>query len=455
MATTHPMRQGTYTTSSGYGPRWGTNHNGIDFAAPLGTPIYATEDGTIIQGRDRNPGSVGGFGNWIWQDSQRECGRDFIYGHMRHADIYVKAGDRVKAGQMIARVGSEGTSTGPHLHFEEWTPPGRTGGRPVDPAPRLRNALNPGDAPAPPQPPAPAKTLPAGAKGRDYYTLQPDKVHLLDRHYTRGRAGQRIQFVTRHHLMYIGEVEDVVDKIWRTRQASAHIVIGPTGRVGQAVWDSNTAWANASQWANQRTLAIEHSNITGRVHGNDFHPDSWNISDETIISGARWAAATCYHEKLGVPEYGKNIRDHFEFTATGCPVHLQGPKTGNAWGGKAGKYHNEWMEEAVAFYHQLAQKQVNPDGSPLTLTVPKEANMSSTILGGVSAAALNDAKNYAKDAARDAADIREQLRGQNDQGWEQLGQNEHGQNLTLVDAVAAIRHDIAAVSRKIDQLGGK
>ena len=81
--------------------------------------------------------------------------------------------------------------------------------------------------------------------------------------------------------------------------------------------------------------------------------------------------------------------------------------------------------------------------------------MSSTILGGVSAAALNDAKNYAKDAARDAADIREQLRGQNDQGWEQLGQNENGQNLTLVDAVAALRHDVAALSRKIDQLGGK
>ena len=154
MVTTHPMKPGTYTVSSGFGPRWGTNHNGQDFAAPLGTPIYATEDGVIVEGNDRSPGSVGGFGNWIWQDSQRECGRDFVYGHMRHADIYVRKGDRVKAGQLIARVGSEGGSTGPHLHFEEWTAPGRIGGKPVDPAPRLRGAKWPGGTTPAPKPTA-------------------------------------------------------------------------------------------------------------------------------------------------------------------------------------------------------------------------------------------------------------------------------------------------------------
>ena len=48
-----------------------------------------------------------------------------------------------------------------------------------------------------------------------------------------------------------------------------------------------------------------------------------------------------------------------------------------------------------------------------------------------------------------------QLRGPQGQGWPQLGQNDQGQNLTLVDAVAAIRHDLAAMSRKIDQMGDK
>ena len=48
-----------------------------------------------------------------------------------------------------------------------------------------------------------------------------------------------------------------------------------------------------------------------------------------------------------------------------------------------------------------------------------------------------------------------QLRGPHGQGWPQLGQNQHGQNLTLVDAVAALRHDVAALDRKIDQMGDK
>lgn len=189
---------------------------------------------------------------------------------------------------------------------------------------------------------------------RDYYTLQPDKIYRVGKHYTPGRAGQKVQFITRHHLMYIGEGEAVVDEIWNHRPASAHHVIGPTGRWVQTVYDNDTAWANASQWANQRTIAIEHSNNSGRARNQgDFHPDSWNISNETIISGARVAAAYCLYFNLGRPVYGKNIRDHFEFTATGCPVHLSGPRAGNGFGGRAGKYHQQWMDEAQRFYDEL------------------------------------------------------------------------------------------------------
>lgn len=143
---TYPLKEGTYTLSSGYGPRWGTFHAGLDFAAPLGTPIYAVADGVIVQGADRAPGSVSGFGNWIWQDSQAQHGVDLIYGHMRHSDILVRAGDRVTAGQMIARVGNEGGSTGPHLHFEVWGPPGRVGGSHRDPAMWLSDAQQPKEA---------------------------------------------------------------------------------------------------------------------------------------------------------------------------------------------------------------------------------------------------------------------------------------------------------------------
>lgn len=138
-----PLRKGTYTISSGFRPANRPDHNGTDFAAKLGVPIYAVADGIIIEGKDRKAGSVSGFGNWIWQDSQKEFSKDFIYGHMRHQDILVQKGDRVKAGQLIAHVGSEGQSSGPHLHFEVWNPPGRVGGVPIDPMAWLVGAIDP------------------------------------------------------------------------------------------------------------------------------------------------------------------------------------------------------------------------------------------------------------------------------------------------------------------------
>ena len=125
----HPMRGEKYTVSSKYGQRSGGHHNGTDFAAAHGTPIYAPADGVVVQGRDRAQGSVQGFGSWIWIDSQSAVGKDFIFGHVHHPGIKVRRGDKVTAGQMIGVVGNEGQSTGPHLHFEVWGPPGREGGR--------------------------------------------------------------------------------------------------------------------------------------------------------------------------------------------------------------------------------------------------------------------------------------------------------------------------------------
>src|SRR5699024_10033953 len=142
----HPMGEdnGVWRVSSGYGSRWGAFHAGLDFAAPLGTPIYAVADATVVQGNERAPGSVSGFGNWVWLDAQAMVDNDIIYGHMRHHEIYVKRGDRVKAGDLIARVGNEGGSTGPHAHFEVWGFPGRKGGKHEEPAPLLKKNINAG-----------------------------------------------------------------------------------------------------------------------------------------------------------------------------------------------------------------------------------------------------------------------------------------------------------------------
>ena len=114
--------EGTFT--SGFEPRWGSFHRGIDIANANGTPILAAMDGIVI---DSGPAS--GFGNWI--RIKHEDGTITVYGHMETLDVSV--GETVHAGQKIAGMGNLGFSTGSHLHFEVY-PDGNTA---VDPVPWL------------------------------------------------------------------------------------------------------------------------------------------------------------------------------------------------------------------------------------------------------------------------------------------------------------------------------
>lgn len=117
--------QGVLTTC--FCMRWGTMHYGIDLAAPLGTPILAATDGVVLRA-----GPASGFGNAVYiQDAD---GNVQVYGHMRY--YFVKAGQVVHAGDLIAKVGSQGESTGPHLHFQ--LDRGSMTGKPFDPIPWFR-----------------------------------------------------------------------------------------------------------------------------------------------------------------------------------------------------------------------------------------------------------------------------------------------------------------------------
>lgn len=120
------VRPGTGYLSSCFCARWGTFHYGIDLAAPYGSPIYAAGDGVVIEA-----GPAQGFGEWI--AIQHANGDVTIYGH--EYKLLVHVGERVQAGQLIALVGSEGESTGPHLHFEVRI--GGLEGKRVDPIPWL------------------------------------------------------------------------------------------------------------------------------------------------------------------------------------------------------------------------------------------------------------------------------------------------------------------------------
>ncbi len=85
-------------------------HSGRDLAAPEGTPVVATLDGTVV-----SSGLAGGYGLAIELEHERPSRRT-LYGHL--SELFVEPGERVRQGEVIGRVGSTGLSTGPHLHFE-------------------------------------------------------------------------------------------------------------------------------------------------------------------------------------------------------------------------------------------------------------------------------------------------------------------------------------------------
>ena len=101
-------------------------HPGIDLAGPMGTPIYATADGTVL----RAGWNSGGYGNLVEIDHGK--GIATRYGHM--SAILVSAGQHISRGQQIGRMGSTGRSTGSHLHYEV-----RIDGRPVNPIPFMKS----------------------------------------------------------------------------------------------------------------------------------------------------------------------------------------------------------------------------------------------------------------------------------------------------------------------------
>jgi lipoprotein NlpD len=104
---------------SKYGLRQGQRHDGIDIAAPEGTPVGAAADGTVVYA-----GRQSGYGDIVIV----RHARDLLTVYAHASAILVRQGEAVSAGQPIARVGRSGRTSGPHLHFEV-----RQGTRPANP----------------------------------------------------------------------------------------------------------------------------------------------------------------------------------------------------------------------------------------------------------------------------------------------------------------------------------
>jgi murein DD-endopeptidase MepM/ murein hydrolase activator NlpD len=105
---------GKPVVTSGFGPRWGKMHRGIDFGAPIGTSVLAAKTGEVAHVGKDGVGPGRSYGNYVV--IHHGDGLYTLYGHLNQVDV--KEGQRVKTEQKIGEVGNTGRSTGPHLHFE-------------------------------------------------------------------------------------------------------------------------------------------------------------------------------------------------------------------------------------------------------------------------------------------------------------------------------------------------
>lgn len=237
---------------------------------------------------------------------------------------------------------------------------------------------------------------------KNWATLEPDVVKILNKHYTPGRGGQPIKCVVIHHNAGMLSI-DQIWQVWQTRAASAHYQVESGGRIGQLVWDRDTAWHAANSYINQTSIGIEIANSGGAAQ-------DWPITGTAIEEAAHLVAAICRYYKLGAPKAGSSVRFHREFTGTSCPHHLA----------PGGKYYQTLMSRAAFWYERM--------GNPAPAPTPAKPD---TVEEDMNA-----------DQNRMLQEIWDQLRGPGGKGWPQLGQNEKGQNLTLIDAIAALRADV-------------
>lgn len=166
---------------------------------------------------------------------------------------------------------------------------------------------------------------------KNWDKLEADINLILDKHFTGGRDGRKVDKVVLHHnggnLTGQG-----CYTVWQTRQASAHYQVDSNGVISQHVWDSDTAW-HAGNWdANTTSIGVEHADIS---------TNPWRISDACLDNGAHLTAAVCKAYGLGRPAYGRNVFFHKDFSATECPASI------------AGSQRDAYMRRAQEWYDKM------------------------------------------------------------------------------------------------------
>lgn len=120
------------TRNFDFGAGWGADrghreHAGMDMGGRRGTPLFAVESGRIDRTKRQSNGA-------LQIVMKGRSGSKFYYGHMQH--VFVRGGQKVRAGQVIGTMGDSGSPGAVHLHFEYWKSGGESAA--VNPAPLLR-----------------------------------------------------------------------------------------------------------------------------------------------------------------------------------------------------------------------------------------------------------------------------------------------------------------------------
>lgn len=179
---------------------------------------------------------------------------------------------------------------------------------------------------------------------KNWDTLQPDTVKILNTHYNEGRDGKEIKKIVVHHNGANLSIQRIWE-VWQTRKASAHYQVTSDGTIGQLVWDRNTAWHSGNRATNQESIGVEHANS-----GNATSP----LTRATLENGAHLVAALCRHYKLGRPQWKVNVFPHSSFTSTDCPGTI------------ASSQRDEYMARAQHWYDTMTGATPKPKPAPTT-----------------------------------------------------------------------------------------
>ena len=194
----------------------------------------------------------------------------------------------------------------------------------------------------------------------DWINLKADVNKILTKHFTAGRGGKKIDKIVVHYNAGNLTVEGCYS-VWQTRQASAHYQVEESGRIGQLVWDKDTAWHASNFNQNQRSIGIEHANYSDGT-----------ISNNCLDAGAHLVAALCKYYGLGRPQWLVNVFPHKYFAATSCPGQIYGSQK------------DAYIQRAQQWYDSMTGAASAPStpSAPSTSTGSSSSEKTGTGFGG-------------------------------------------------------------------------